>query len=77
MVEDGAALKTRAAEVATLTANHAPLTLNATKQALARLTHRLSREEGQDLIVQCYMSQDLRRRARRFLEQASAAWRGE
>src|SRR3954468_19483114 len=46
VVEDGAALKQRAGEVAALIASHAPLTLNATKQALARLTRRLTREEG-------------------------------
>jgi len=77
VVEDGAALKTRAAEVATLIANHAPLTLNATKQALARLTHRLSREEGQDLILQCYMSQDFREGLDAFLSKRPPQWKGE
>jgi enoyl-CoA hydratase len=77
VVEDGAALKTRAAEVATLIANLAPLTLNATKQALARLTHRLSREEGQDLILQCYMSQDFREGLDAFLSKRPPQWRGE
>src|SRR5579884_1674805 len=46
VVEDGAALQTRAAEMANLIANHAPLTMNAIKQGLARLQRRLTREEG-------------------------------
>jgi enoyl-CoA hydratase/carnithine racemase len=77
VVEDGAALKTRAAELATLIANHAPLTLNATKQALARLTRRLSRDEGQDLILQCYMSQDFREGLDAFLSKRPPQWKGE
>src|SRR5690348_12509078 len=77
VVEDGAALKTRAAELATLIANHAPLTLNATKQALARLTRRLSRDEGQDLILQCYMSGDFREGLDAFLSKRPPQWKGE
>src|SRR5579862_39361 len=45
VVEDVAALERRAGELASLIAGNAPLTLNATKQALARLQRRLSREE--------------------------------
>src|SRR6266487_3614335 len=41
VVEDGGALQQRAGELATLIAGHAPLTLNATKQALVRLQRRL------------------------------------
>src|SRR6202035_2809546 len=60
VVEDVAALERRAGELATLIAGNAPLTLNATKQALARLQRRLTREEGEDLILMCYMSRDFR-----------------
>src|SRR3974390_611750 len=77
VVEDGAALKKRAGEVAALIAGHAPLTLNATKQALARLTRRLTREEGRDLILQCYMSQDFREGLDAFLNKRSPQWKGE
>src|SRR5437764_5294106 len=45
VVEDGAALDRRADEVARLLASHAPLTLTATKQAVARLQRRLTQEE--------------------------------
>src|SRR5580700_2207010 len=53
VVDDIPALQKRADELATLIAGNAPLTLNATKQALARLQRRLSREEGEDLILMC------------------------
>jgi enoyl-CoA hydratase/carnithine racemase len=77
VVEDGEALKKRAGELASLIASHAPLTLNATKQALARLTRRLSREEGRDLILMCYMSQDFREGLDAFLSKRSPQWKGE
>jgi enoyl-CoA hydratase len=77
VVEDVAALQKRADELATLIANHAPLTLNATKQALARLQRRLSREEGEDLILQCYMSQDFREGLDAFLNKRPPQWKGE
>jgi enoyl-CoA hydratase len=77
VVEDGAALKTRAAEVAKLIANHAPLTMNAIKQGLARLQHRLTREEGEDLILMCYMSKDFREGLDAFLNKRPPQWKGE
>jgi enoyl-CoA hydratase/carnithine racemase len=77
VVEDGAALKKRAGEVAALIANHAPLTMNAAKQALARLQPRLTREEGRDLILQCYMSQDFREGLDAFLSKRPPQWKGE
>ena len=77
VVEDGATLKKRAEEVAALIANHAPLTMNAAKQALARLQPRLTREEGRDLILQCYMSQDFREGLDAFLSKRPPQWKGE
>jgi enoyl-CoA hydratase/carnithine racemase len=76
VVEDVAALTKRADELATLIASHAPLTLNATKQALARLQHRLTREEGEDLILQCYMSRDFREGLDAFLGKRPPKWSG-
>jgi enoyl-CoA hydratase/carnithine racemase len=77
VVDDIAALQKRAGELATLIAGNAPLTLNATKQALARLQRRLSREEGEDLILMCYMSRDFREGLDAFLNKRAPQWTGE
>jgi enoyl-CoA hydratase/carnithine racemase len=77
IVEDLPALQKRTDELATLIAGHAPLTLNATKQALVRLTRRLSREEGEDLILMCYMSRDFREGLDAFLNKRPPKWTGE
>ncbi|MGY8664285.1 enoyl-CoA hydratase/isomerase family protein [Bradyrhizobium sp. UFLA05-109] len=77
VVEDIAALDKRAGEVARLLASHAPLTLNATKQAVARLQKRLPREEGEDLILMCYTSQDFREGLDAFLNKRAPQWRGQ
>jgi enoyl-CoA hydratase/carnithine racemase len=77
VVEDLAALQKRAGELATLIADHAPLTLRSTKQALARLQRRLSREEGEDLILMCYMSRDFREGLDAFLNKRAPHWTGE
>ena len=77
VVEDGAALTRRVEEMARLIAAHAPLTIQATKQALARLQRRLAREEGEDLILMCYMSRDFREGLDAFLSKRPPQWRGE
>ena len=77
IVDDLAALDKRADEVARLVAGNAPLTLSATKQAVARLQKRLSREEGEDLIVMCYTSRDFREGLDAFLNKRAPQWRGE
>ncbi len=77
VVEDLAALQRRVDELAVLIAGNAPLTLSATKQALARLQKRLSREEGEDLILMCYMSRDFREGLDAFLNKRQPKWLGE
>jgi enoyl-CoA hydratase/carnithine racemase len=77
VVEDVPALERRVEELANLIAGNAPLTLSATKQALARLQHRLSREEGEDLILMCYMSRDFREGLDSFLNKRRPQWAGE
>ncbi|TYO67228.1 enoyl-CoA hydratase [Bradyrhizobium hipponense] len=77
VVEDIAALDRRADDVARLLAGHAPLTLNATKQAVARLQRRLTREEGEDLILMCYTSEDFREGLDAFLTKRAPQWRGQ
>jgi enoyl-CoA hydratase len=77
VVDDVAALDKRADEIAKLVAGNAPLTLSATKQALGRLQRRLSREEGEDLILMCYTSRDFREGLDAFLSKRAPQWRGE
>src|SRR6201985_3041844 len=77
VVEDLPALQRRVEELATVIAGNAPLTLRATKQALARLQRRLSREEGEDLILMCYMSRDFREGLDSFLNKRRPQWAGE
>jgi enoyl-CoA hydratase len=77
IVDDLAALDKRGDEVARLVAGNAPLTLSATKQALARLQKPLTRDEGEDLILMCYQSQDFREGLDAFLSKRAPHWRGE
>ena len=76
-VVDVAALDRRADEVARLVAGNAPLTLSATKQAVARLRKPLMRDEGEDLILMCYTSKDFREGLDAFLNKRAPQWRGE
>ena len=77
VVKDFPALQRRAGELAELIAGNAPLTLRATKEALRRLQIRLSREEGEDLILMCYMSRDFREGMDAFLNKRQPQWAGE
>jgi enoyl-CoA hydratase/carnithine racemase len=77
VVADVAQLRERADALAKVLAGHAPLTLRATKEALRRLQPRLSREDGEDLILMCYMSADFREGMDAFLNKRTPQWRGE
>jgi enoyl-CoA hydratase/carnithine racemase len=77
VVEDHGALVTRAEELAKTVAGNAPLTLRATKEAVRRLQKRLTREEGEDLILMCYMSKDFREGMEAFLNKRAPQWKGE
>jgi enoyl-CoA hydratase/carnithine racemase len=69
-------LDTRADELSKTVAGMAPLTLRAVKEGLRRLQNRLSREEAEDLILMCYMSDDFREGMDAFLNKRQPQWRG-
>ncbi|HEX6298828.1 MAG TPA: enoyl-CoA hydratase/isomerase family protein [Burkholderiales bacterium] len=76
VVADPAALMPRALELAKLVASHAPLTLQATKEALLRLRPATPAGSGEDLILMCYMSQDFREGMDAFLSKRAPRWQG-
>ena len=76
VVQDAAALMPRALELAQLVASHAPLTLQATKEALLRLRPTMPAGSGEDLILMCYMSQDFREGMDAFLNKRAPRWQG-
>ena len=76
LIEDVDQLMLRAEEVARLVASHAPLTLQASKEALRRLLPQTAGEEGRDLILMCYMSEDFREGMDAFLNKRTPQWKG-
>ena len=74
VVEDHAALMTRAGALARQVAANAPLTLRATKEALRRLRDQLPPDE--DLIRLCYTSEDFREGMEAFLGKRTPVWKG-
>jgi enoyl-CoA hydratase len=76
VVQDAAALMPRALELSQLVASHAPLTLQATKEALLRLRPTMPAGSGEDLVLMCYMSQDFREGMDAFLNKRAPRWQG-
>ena len=77
VLPDSVALAARAEALAALVASHAPLTLQATKEALRRLRDPGAGAGDKDLILMCYMSADFREGMDAFLTKRPPVWRGE
>jgi enoyl-CoA hydratase len=77
LCEDQAALLKRGEELARLVAGMAPLTLQATKEALLRLRPKIAHGEGNDLVLMCYMSQDFREGMDAFLGKRKPVWKAK
>jgi enoyl-CoA hydratase len=76
LCDDQASLMQRAEETVRLVASHAPLTLQATKEALLRLRPKVAHGEGNDLVLMCYMSEDFREGMDAFLAKRKPVWKG-
>ncbi len=76
LVDEEPALLQRAEELVRQVASHAPLTLQATKEALLRLRPKVPAGEDNDLVLRCYMSEDFREGMEAFLSKRTPNWRG-
>ncbi len=76
VLPDRAALLARAQAMAQTVAEHAPLTLRVTKEALRRIG-RLSRIDAQALMLTCYQSRDFREGMEAFLAKRKPVWQGK
>jgi len=77
VLPDAEAVAARAAELAATLAQHAPLTLRATKEALRRLRLDGPDANDHDLVTMAYMSEDFHEGMEAFLAKRKPAWKGK
>jgi len=77
LLPDHASLQKRAMELARTVANHAPLTLRVTKEALRAIQKQMTPEHDPDMILTCYMSKDFREGMDAFLNKRTPNWKAE
>jgi len=77
-VVESPALDERARTLAERLAGHAPLTMRAAKTAINRIleARRPAHDAADDLIAQCYTSEDFRGAVRRFVDKTPYTWQG-
>jgi enoyl-CoA hydratase/carnithine racemase len=63
-------------ELANRIAEHAPLTLRATKEAVHRILDHASPEDFDDLVLLCYLSGDFKEGVAAFLDKRTPRWTG-
>lgn len=66
----------RAMELCEQLRGHAPLTIAASKEGLRRLRQHAANVEGDDLVIQCYTSEDFREGMDAFLAKRKPQWTG-
>jgi len=77
VLPDADAVVARAKELAATLANHAPLTLRATKEGLRRLRIDGPAANDHDLVTMAYMSEDFREGMEAFLAKRKPGWKGK
>jgi enoyl-CoA hydratase/carnithine racemase len=69
-------IERRVVQLAEQIAGNAPLTVQASKEAIRRILEHERPPADHDLIELCYMSEDFREGVRAFLEKRPAQWKG-